>query len=134
MAIAFAGFVGGVFVYVGLRSISGTANYTLAYGIGSIILGVYIVLGGIASALATDFLGPGGFVLAGILLPIGAGLLVAGILTIQVRGQYKAWRRARKETTLLRSALINRAPPALTPFRVAKDAEPQAPLDWAGTK
>jgi uncharacterized membrane protein len=105
--------VGAAFILAGFRSISGTAKNTHAYGIGSIILGVPMVLGGILFGLIAvveyvqyvqggaghfgqhSFVGPFGFAVAGIFLPVGAGLLLAGVLAIKGRDQYQAWRRAR---------------------------------------
>jgi hypothetical protein len=110
--IALVGLVGVGFGYAGFRTVSGTAKDTLAYGIASIILGGHMALAGIYGGLITvwhlvDSLHQGGdgfwrrehgfmglFVaLAGISLPIGVGLLFAGILAIRARSQYKAWRR-----------------------------------------
>jgi hypothetical protein len=105
-AVVFALFIGGVFVFVGIQSVQGTARDTLGNGIGSLIFGliylgygVVMVLGGVAAA-GTGL--PGGAVLAifgGVFVLGGAGLLAAGVLALVGRQDYKAWRRAQRSRT-----------------------------------
>src|SRR5262245_10573437 len=98
LAAAVGGLVGGGFIYVGFRAMRGIGKDTLACGIASIILGSPLVLAGMLAVpfvwMESDWKGAilvGG----GLELLFGGGLLVAGILAIQARDQYKAWRRSR---------------------------------------
>jgi hypothetical protein len=87
---------GGVFIHVGVQSISGTAKDTLGNGIGSIIfagliggLGVF----GLLAAGAARGGNWGGVVQAAIYLVVGAALITAGVLALIGRDGYRAWRR-----------------------------------------
>jgi hypothetical protein len=87
----FIGMIGGAFIFVGAQSVRGTAADTLGNGIGSILFalmnwghGASFTLSGLNILQAViSFL-------------CGIGLLVAGILALVGRGQYKAWRKAQK--------------------------------------
>jgi hypothetical protein len=86
----FIGFVAGVFIHVGVQSISGTARDTLGNGIGSIIFGGLHEGGGILSVVSENTIQAGVDFLAGI------GLLVAGVMALLCRSEYRTWRKARK--------------------------------------
>jgi hypothetical protein len=98
---AFLVFCGGVFIHVGVQSLRGTAADTLGNGIGSIIFGVIniVVAGGLI--LATASTGVSSSVAAIVILIFGiifggsgAGLILAGIMALIGREDYKAWRRS----------------------------------------
>jgi hypothetical protein len=90
-AVVFIALVGGVFVHVGVTSLTGTAKDTLGNGIGSFFFAALLGGVGLLGALAK-----GQPILAVISLATGAGLLAAGVLACVGRGDYKAWRHARK--------------------------------------
>jgi hypothetical protein len=91
---------GAGFIHVGVQSIRGTARDTLGNGIGSIIfallnggIGALLVLA--AAALGgADALGPA--IIGAINLLSSIGLLVAGVLALVGREDYKAWRQSEK--------------------------------------
>jgi hypothetical protein len=81
----FFGLVGVGFVLAGVQAFRGTADDTLVNGIGSIYVGVclfVLVFGGLPTVRG---------LLAALL---GFCLLVAGLLAIVGRWQYKRWRHA----------------------------------------
>src|SRR5947209_7885462 len=88
---------GGVFIHVGVRSISGTAKDTLGNGIGSIIFGGLIGgLGLLALMSAGAVRGGnawGGALQGAINLVVAAALLTAGVLALIGRDGYREWRR-----------------------------------------
>jgi hypothetical protein len=100
--LLFGAFVGGVFVHVGVQSVNGTAKDTLGNGVGSMIFA--LLYGGWAVVALLAALVVGGTL--GIILVIGGGvniisgvaLLIAGILALIGRADYKAWRRAQKRS------------------------------------
>jgi hypothetical protein len=98
----FVGFVGGVFIHVGVQSLSGTARDTLGNGIGSIIFAALI--GGItlvvlvAAASVRSVRGeatPGWAVVIPLVINSLAafGLLAAGVLALVGRQGYREYRR-----------------------------------------
>jgi hypothetical protein len=95
-----AALFGGVFIHVGLQSLQGTARDTLGNGVGSIIIGFLNLGGGVMVALAGLAAGGPALVvgmITGIISLLGGiGLVVAGILALANRTQYKAWRKAKK--------------------------------------
>jgi hypothetical protein len=92
--------VGAVFIHVGVQSTRGTAKDTLGNGIGSLIFG--LLNGGFGAFLIVGAIAAGGIagliaaIFGGISLLGGIGLLVAGVLALVGREEYKAWRRAQK--------------------------------------
>jgi hypothetical protein len=88
----FLGFVGGVFIHVGVQSIRGTAKDTLGNGIGSLIFGVLEM---IAAFTQEGRFGKGVQIATALLFAVG--LYVAGILALVGRENYRAWRRRRRE-------------------------------------
>jgi hypothetical protein len=89
---------GGVFIHVGVQSISGTAKDTLGNGIGSIIFGALIGGLSLVALLGTAAVRGGnvggGVLQAAINLVVAAALLAAGVLALIGRDGYRAWRRA----------------------------------------
>jgi hypothetical protein len=104
-AIAIA-VVAGVFLFAAFRTVRGRAWEALAYGIGSVLLSVPMILCGSFFGLGClqtyveyvqgrrprfssdhGLFTPELSVIAGILLAVGAGLLVAGVLAIRARGR-----------------------------------------------
>lgn len=73
------GLFGGVFVMVGVQTVRGTAKDTMGNGVGSILFGLL-------NGMNFDLQGGG----------LGLALVVAGILAIVGRADYKEWRRGRK--------------------------------------
>ena len=99
------------FIIVGWQSLKGTAKDTLGNGVGSIIIGalyavggaVVLVLGlgmytlisqGKATAPNVDQAALLVTVSGGVLLLSGLGLILAGVLALMGRADYKAYRRA----------------------------------------
>jgi hypothetical protein len=90
-----------MFLHVGRQSVYGTARDTLGNGIGSIGIGllnagvgVPVLLGGAAIGGKAALIG---LIAGGISVAAGAGLLIAGVLALVGRSDYKAWRRAQRE-------------------------------------
>jgi hypothetical protein len=85
------------FLFVGAQTVKGTAKDTLGNGIGSLVFGVLI--GSVGALLVVAALALTGalslilLIAGGINVFAGVGLLVAGILALAGREQYKAWRR-----------------------------------------
>lgn len=96
------GLFGGGFIFMGVQTVRGTARDTLDRGIGSIIFSLLnfgwgAVNAGGGELLATIGLRGGGEMLAtGIGLLAGVGFLMAGVLALLGRGDYKTWRKAQK--------------------------------------
>ena len=97
----FVAFVGGVFIHVGVQSLSGTAKDTLGNGIGSIIFAA--IIGGLtfvvlAAMVAVRPRGPAegpvwAILIAVILNGLSAlALLTAGVLALVGRNGYRAYR------------------------------------------
>jgi hypothetical protein len=81
--------IGGAFIFVGAQSVRGTANDTLGNGIGSIVLGILqLAYSAIAALVRVSFLD----LAIGCIL--GIGLLVAGVIALLGRSDYKAWRES----------------------------------------
>lgn len=84
------------FVYLGIQHMRGTVRDTLNNGIGSIILGLLdlgysgLLVGGVVSGGTPQAIG-------GVIS--GMGLLVAGVLALVGRRDYKAWYQAHKDRT-----------------------------------
>jgi hypothetical protein len=105
-ALLFGVFMGAVFIHVGEQSVNGTAKDTLGNGVGSMIFamlnGVWGVLIILFAAAVWRFLSrTAGILLAaigGLNALSGLALLVAGILALIGRADYKAWRRAQKRS------------------------------------
>jgi hypothetical protein len=89
-----------LFLFFGMKSVSGIARNTVVYGVGSFVLGVFemgvglmLLAGGIAvraeqATIAGDM---------GILVTLfGTAHIVAGILALAGRASYRDWRRARQ--------------------------------------
>jgi hypothetical protein len=89
-AVVLMGLFGGVFIHVGVQSITGTARDTLGNGIGSIIFGLLNFGGGAARLLAGDPIS------GGLNFFAGCGLLAAGVLALVGRADYRDWKRAHK--------------------------------------
>jgi hypothetical protein len=85
------GLFGAAFVYVGVQSVKGTAKDTLGNGIGSIIFGLLVIGNSAAQIRAGDMFQ------AVVALISAIGLIVAGVLALVGRSEYKAWRRAKKK-------------------------------------
>ncbi len=90
---AFLGLIGGVFILVGIQTITGSARDTLGNGIGSIIFSLLIGGSGLVTLVggrgeAANLIGGAINVLA------GAGLMAAGVMALIGRDQYRAWRQA----------------------------------------
>jgi hypothetical protein len=78
------------FLYVGVQTLRGTARDTLGNSIGSIAFGLLNICGGVVNFTANQALN-------GVVgLACGGALLLAGVLGLAVRGQYKDWRLAQK--------------------------------------
>jgi hypothetical protein len=87
---AIIGLFAAAFIFVGVQSIKGTARDTLGNSIGSIVFALLNLGGGILQASAGQYL-------TGIISFLaGAGLLVAGILALVARSDYRAWRKAQR--------------------------------------
>ena len=82
--------VGAVFIQEGVRGVRGTLRDTLGTGIASIAFGVLVLAAAAFTAIA------GGVVQGGFAGLVGAMLVVAGILALVGRGEYRVWRQARK--------------------------------------
>ena len=87
----FLGFVGGVFIHVGVQSIRGTAKDTLGNGIGSMIFGVLEV---VSAFTQEGQLGKAVHIATALLF--AATFFIAGIFALIGRTEYKAWRRRLK--------------------------------------
>ncbi len=115
---SFVGIAFGIaFLFVGTQSVNGTAKDTLGNGIGSIVigllnagLGAVALLGGLAlfTAIAQKNAGPGAdqaaliiTITGGVGLLCGLGLILAGVLALMGRADYKAFRRAGKRSVPL---------------------------------
>jgi hypothetical protein len=100
VAVVIGFLFGVVFIHVGRQSTSGTARDTLGNAIGSLIIGLLNAAVGGFNILAA-FAGGSVGILLGIVgtmsLLAGAGLIVAGILAIVGRADYKEWRRTQKK-------------------------------------
>jgi hypothetical protein len=97
------GLFAAAFIFVGVQSVKGTARDTLGNGIGSIVFGLLnlgwgLVLAGLAAVLAGGRANAGwAAVLAGSISAVtGVALLVAGVLALVGRGDYRAWRQAQR--------------------------------------
>ncbi len=84
------GLIGGAFIFVGVQTVFGTARDTLGNGIGSIIFGVLNGGAGLGYIFTREYFASVVSILCGV------GLLAAGVLALVGRGQYKAWRKARR--------------------------------------
>ncbi len=101
---AFFGWFGGAFIFVGIQSVRGTARYTLWDGIGSIVLGLLLIGGGVAAALGRLLIAGGvaveptplTFLYMGLASLGAVALLAAGVLALVSSGQYKLWRTAQE--------------------------------------
>jgi predicted Ser/Thr protein kinase len=87
------------FIVAGTKTLRGTVADTLENGLGSIFFG--ILFGGIAFNTA------GG--------PVGFGFVVAGILALVGRLEYKAWRTLRLAAGQSQAALLSKGPRKLRP-------------------
>jgi hypothetical protein len=86
----FLGLVGAVFIQEGVRGVRGTLRDTLGTGVASIAFGVLIL------AVAAFVLFVAGLLEGGITGLVGAMLVVAGILALVGRSDYRVWREWRK--------------------------------------
>jgi hypothetical protein len=91
---------GGAFILVGIQTIRGTARDTLSNGIGSIIM-AFIYLGVLALQVlmlitVAKRLGVLEGIQSGFGFINGVGLLVAGVLALVGRSDYRGWRQAHK--------------------------------------
>jgi hypothetical protein len=85
--VACVALFGAAFLFVGVKSVTGTAGDTLGNGIGSIVFGA-LNLGG-----AALFAGAGRFIQSGVSLIYAGCLIAAGVLALVGRADYKEWRR-----------------------------------------
>jgi len=100
-SVAVVFLVGVVFLHVGWQTVQGKARDTLGNGVGSLIFALFnlaviglLVVGGFAAG------GPQGMIVGivgGISSVIGIALVVAGILALVGRAEYRAWRDAEKK-------------------------------------
>lgn len=86
----FLGLIAAAFLFVGVQSVRGTARDTLGNAVGSIILGV-LQFGG-----AALYGGMGQIVQAGVAAVAGGLLLIAGVLALMGRSDYRRWRQWQK--------------------------------------
>ncbi|WP_020474339.1 hypothetical protein [Zavarzinella formosa] len=87
---------GAVFFHVGKQSISGEAKDTLGNSIGSIIFSLIYSGIGVMSVVAGLAMGGGaaGPIILGLVMAVcSLGLLVAGVMALMGRTQYKAWKK-----------------------------------------
>jgi hypothetical protein len=89
----FVGLIGGVFIFVGVQTVTGSARDTLGNGIGSIIFSV-LVSGSGVSVLQRGGASTGDLIAAGINLLAAGGLMAAGIMVLIGRDQYRTWKRS----------------------------------------
>jgi hypothetical protein len=101
----FAGLIGGVFIHVGIQTVSATAKDTLGNGIGSILIGVFLGLCALGIMVAAELTGwrrRGGdlrtqdVIIAVVNLLAACGLVVAGVLALVGRDGYRAYRAYRR--------------------------------------
>lgn len=86
---AFLGLFASAFIYVGVQSVAGTARDTLGNGIGSIVFGLVAFAGVVGQIFF------GQFVHALLSFQGGCGLLVAGVLALLGRQDYRTWLSAK---------------------------------------
>jgi hypothetical protein len=84
----FIALFGVAFIFVGIQSVRGTARDTLGNGIGSIVFAIFNLGSGFLQLSMEQF------VPAVVGISAGIGLLLAGILALVGRADYKAWREA----------------------------------------
>lgn len=94
--------MGAAFVFVGMQTVRGTARDTLGNAIGSIVLG--ILQGAAGGFLLVSSMAQRGKGDPTVLIAIGcfaliicAGLVVAGVLALMGRAEYKAWYKAQNK-------------------------------------
>src|SRR5262245_12892671 len=81
------GLVAAVFIHVGVQSVRGTANDTLGNGVGSIGFALFDFFAGVMQIRG------GHNLQAGVSFLAGFGLLLAGVLALVGRREYRAWRK-----------------------------------------
>ena len=107
---------GVAFIFVGWQSLKGTAKDTLGNGIGSIVIGILntgigalVFIGGLALSAGVVPAQAGGqplpnqaalliTIIGGISIVCGLGLILAGVLALMGRAEYKAYRQAGKRS------------------------------------
>ncbi len=116
------GLFGAAFMYVGIQSVRGQAGDTIGNGLGSIIFGLLAFgCGAITLPMGGDQVGVGKAIALGVYFLVGSGLLIAGVLALVGRGDYKAWRRGQK----------SRPPPEHTEQRRRKESRQVARKETA---
>jgi hypothetical protein len=105
---------GGGFLLAGVKSVRGTARDLLGYAVGSIIFALLcfgMVLAMTNGALSgAIFLVPA-LIIGGLHLLAGLLLLLAGILALDARRQYREWRSHQLNSSIPREAVLERGSP-----------------------